>query len=182
MKKNIIMTFFCACIPGFGQMYQGYMKRGVSLAAFFWGCIAFTSVFWNFGEIALFALPIIWGYSFFDTFNIRGLTPEQRYYFTDEFLPSGLTKNKLFTGKNGTRVVGVALIVVGLIGIYNQWFNYFYWMLEERMPLLASIVQKIPGLVVAVVLIAVGIKMVSKAKKQPQNDEIVPYKGENKNE
>ena len=31
MKKNGILTLLFACIPGAGQMYQGYMKRGLSL-------------------------------------------------------------------------------------------------------------------------------------------------------
>ena len=30
MKKNGILTLLFACIPGAGQMYQGYMKRGLS--------------------------------------------------------------------------------------------------------------------------------------------------------
>ena len=31
MKKNGILTLLFAFIPGAGQMYQGYMKRGLSL-------------------------------------------------------------------------------------------------------------------------------------------------------
>ena len=31
MLKNGFSTFCCAFIPGAGQMYQGYMKRGLSL-------------------------------------------------------------------------------------------------------------------------------------------------------
>ena len=31
MKKNGILTFLFAFVPGAGQMYQGYMKRGLSL-------------------------------------------------------------------------------------------------------------------------------------------------------
>ena len=35
MKKNALLTFIFACIPGAGQMYYGYMKRGLSLITFF---------------------------------------------------------------------------------------------------------------------------------------------------
>ena len=31
MKKNGFLTFCFAFIPGAGEMYQGYMKRGLSL-------------------------------------------------------------------------------------------------------------------------------------------------------
>ena len=35
MKKNGILTLLFAFIPGAGQMYQGYMKRGLSLITMF---------------------------------------------------------------------------------------------------------------------------------------------------
>ena len=39
MKKNGILTFLFAFVPGAGQMYQGYMKRGLSLITMFCLCI-----------------------------------------------------------------------------------------------------------------------------------------------
>ena len=33
MLKNGLLTLLFAFIPGAGQMYQGYMKRGLSLIA-----------------------------------------------------------------------------------------------------------------------------------------------------
>ena len=35
MKKNGFLTFVFACIPGAGQMYYGYMKRGLSMITIF---------------------------------------------------------------------------------------------------------------------------------------------------
>ena len=35
MMKNGILTFIFAFCPGAGQMYQGYMKRGLSLITMF---------------------------------------------------------------------------------------------------------------------------------------------------
>lgn len=35
MKKNGFLTFIFACIPGAGQMYYGYMQRGLSLITMF---------------------------------------------------------------------------------------------------------------------------------------------------
>lgn len=34
-EENGILTLLFACIPGAGQMYQGYMKRGLSLITMF---------------------------------------------------------------------------------------------------------------------------------------------------
>ena len=35
MRINGFFLFCCACVPGAGQMYLGYMKRGLSLITFF---------------------------------------------------------------------------------------------------------------------------------------------------
>lgn len=68
-RKHGLLLFLCACIPGCGQMYQGYMKRGTSLLGL--GClvIALTSIL-SLGELALL-LPLLWLYAFFDTYNLR---------------------------------------------------------------------------------------------------------------
>ena len=38
MKKNALLTFIFACVPGAGQMYYGYMQRGLALISLFCGC------------------------------------------------------------------------------------------------------------------------------------------------
>ena len=67
MKKNGILTLLFACIPGAGQMYQGYMKRGLSLILTAC-CIGMVSSLLN---PVLLLLVVVWMYSFFDTFNLR---------------------------------------------------------------------------------------------------------------
>ena len=69
MKKNAFLTFIFACIPGAGQMYQGYMKRGLSLITMF--CL-FIIVGSATGLDALVVgCIVVYMYSFFDTFNLR---------------------------------------------------------------------------------------------------------------
>ena len=67
MMKNGILTFLFAFCPGAGQMYQGYMKRGLSLITMF--CVAFGAG--TLLGVLYVAMPIVWMYSFFDTFNLR---------------------------------------------------------------------------------------------------------------
>ena len=69
MKKNGILPLLFALIPGAGEMYQGYMKRGLSLITMF--CLSTFLGAWT--QIAIFYIgaPIIYMYSFFDTFNLR---------------------------------------------------------------------------------------------------------------
>ena len=67
MLKNGFLTFCCAFIPGAGQMYQGYMKRGLSLILMAC-CIGMVSSLLN---PVMLLLVVVWMYSFFDTFNLR---------------------------------------------------------------------------------------------------------------
>ena len=34
-KRNQFFNFFISCVPGAGQMYQGFLKRGTSLMTIF---------------------------------------------------------------------------------------------------------------------------------------------------
>lgn len=52
MRKSRILTFLFALWPGAGQMYLGYMKRGVSLMGVFCLLIAITG-FLNLGILIL---------------------------------------------------------------------------------------------------------------------------------
>ena len=44
MKKNGFLTFIFACIPGAGQMYHGYMQRGLSIAMILILCVMAATV------------------------------------------------------------------------------------------------------------------------------------------
>ena len=44
MKKSMFLTFCFSFIPGAGQMYQGYMKRGLSLMILLGLAFALTSI------------------------------------------------------------------------------------------------------------------------------------------
>ena len=85
MKKNILLTFACALVPGCGQMYQGFMKRGLSLLFWFFAGIGVAAML-NLGFLCLL-LPIIWLYSFFDTFKLRNLSDDQQMALGDFFSP-----------------------------------------------------------------------------------------------
>ena len=74
MRKSRILTFLFALWPGAGQMYLGYMKRGVSLMGIFCLLISITG-FLNLSFL-FFLLPVIWFYAFFDTLNLRSMSYE----------------------------------------------------------------------------------------------------------
>ena len=178
MKKNGILTFLFAFVPGAGQMYQGYMKRGLSLITLFFLCIMAGMLLLD--PLALTAL-IVWMYSFFDTFNLRaqfiaGTAP------ADDYLVHFNTKDARLTlfFRDSHKLVGWALIALGAMVAYqniimrvlgdvmwrwgqnNAFFRAVYLMLEQ-----------LPEVVVCVALIICGLWLVRgpKGRKQkPQND------------
>lgn len=164
MKKSLFLTFCFSFIPGAGQMYQSYMKRGVSIMSFF---AIFTGLMGIFG-MSIFAipLPIIYAYSFFDTFNIRnsiisGNKREDEYIWknTDfENIFGNIEKYK----KN--RYIGVFLILVGIYLVFNSIIRPIAYKLDLKIiyNTLNMISNYIPSIIVAGVSIFVGIKLVSK--------------------
>ena len=118
MKKNGILTFLFAFVPGAGQMYQGYMKRGLSLITLFFLCIMAGMLLLE--PLVLTAL-IVWMYSFFDTFNLRaqfiaGTAP------ADDYLVHFNTKDARLTlfFRDSHKLVGWALIALGAMVAYQN--------------------------------------------------------------
>lgn len=180
MRRNGFLTFICALFPGFGQMYQGYMRRGVSLAFWFWG-LAFVAGMLGLG-VMTFLMVVIWAYSFFDTFNLRSLSPEQRAVFQDNYVPSAewLTQHKLdrfVTSGKGGKAIAWVLIGVGVIILYNNFVSFVYYQLREYLPFLATFLDRLPQLVIALAVIALGVWMLRGRRQPPSDDDITPYGG-----
>lgn len=176
MKKNALLTFLFACIPGAGQMYYGYMQRGLSLISMFMGCLFLG---WVASPLAL-TMGIVWMYSFFDTYDLirRMAAGDPR---EDSLLLVGDLSDlkKLIPQHN--RLLGWGLIALGVWALYDQ-------LLEDLLfDLLAhtignghawQIINGIPTLVVAVVLILAGLWLLGlRPPKKP--DELPPYPHDN---
>lgn len=179
MKKNLFLTFCCACVPGCGQMYLGYMKRGLSLAFYFWGIIALMVL--TYMPFLAFLLPIIFAFAFFDTFNIRNLSPEQIVLFHDDFLPNTPGMRAFWANKNSKsiagKLLGWAFLIVGCFMIFYNIIEPYLWYIGQTYPIIHSIIRSIPTLFVAGGLILLGIYILRR-KKTPtssDNDEITPF-------
>ena len=117
MKKNGILTLLFAFIPGAGQMYQGYMKRGLSLMLM---AAAISMAAMLIPPIA-FALLVVFMYSFFDTFNLRaqismGTAPEDDYLV--HFDPQDKRLARMMMDSH--KLVGWCLIAIGALIAYEQ--------------------------------------------------------------
>lgn len=169
-RKNSLFLFVCACVPGCGQMYQGYMKRGVSLLGAFCAMVALSSMV-GIGELA-FLLPVLWIYSFFDNYNLRAQSEDN--ILPDDYL-FGL--GRVDSEKLGTlcreknKFLGWALIVFGGFALYqtvfgsilNELANYFgHWWIYNFM------MYTLPRAAVAVFVLLLGIWFIRGPKPQEE--------------
>lgn len=177
MKKNALLTFIFACIPGAGQMYYGYMRRGLSLVTLF--CVAS-----GIGAIIppiLLATPIIWMYAFFDTYDlirylVSGSPKPDDFIWGDRI---DLGRFKTFTPR-GNRIIGWVLVACGVWVLFDSWvapilhdvfitlgIEYLYY----------NLVGQLPTIIVAGLLIYFGIRLLGRSSANGANT-MPPYPGE----
>lgn len=180
MMKNGILTFLFAFCPGAGQMYQGYMKRGLSLITMF--CVAFGAG--TLLEVLYVAMPIVWMYSFFDTFNLRAqiladTAPEDDYLIHFDPRDRRLARALLDSHK----LVGWALIAFGALIAYQSLIMNILGDLVYRwghsspvFRALYLVMASLPDVVVCVVLIVCGVWLVKgpHPAKKPDASKDVP--------
>lgn len=186
MRKNAFVTFCFACVPGCGQMYQGYMKRGVSLL--FWFALD-IAVMATTRVVGLgFMLFVIWAYSFFDSFNLRNLSPEQRAVFVDTFIPNidglelgGTGFERWRQNFRFTKAAGWGLIALGAIVLFTNFRDAFITLMYNINPELANWIEYsggiVFGLAIGAVIVLLGIRMLRGPKQQDKDDDIHEFRG-----
>lgn len=180
MLKNGLLTLLFAFIPGAGQMYQGYMKRGLSLMLM---CCVIGVLAMLFAPIALF-LMLVFMYSFFDTLNLRaqialGNAPADDYLVHLDPKDKRLARLLLDSHK----LVGWLLITFGaLIAYQNLIMNIFgdlVYRWGHSSPVFRAlylVMDSLPDVVVCVVLIVCGVWLVKgpHPAKKPDASKDVP--------
>lgn len=174
MKKNGILTLLFAFIPGAGEMYQGYMKRGLSLITLF--CL--STVLGAETQISLFylPLPVVYMYSFFDTFNLRaqisqGTAPADDYLFHLD--PKDKRLMTLLADSH--KLVGWVLIAFGALVAYQNivmnTLGDLLWRWGQNSPFFRAlylVMDQLPEIVVCVALIVCGVWLVKGPKTAKQ--------------
>lgn len=180
MLKNGLLTLLFAFIPGAGQMYQGYMKRGLSLMLM---CCVICVLAVLFSPIAFFLL-LVFMYSFFDTLNLRaqialGNAPADDYLVHLDPKDKRLARLLLDSHK----LVGWLLIAFGaLIAYQNLIMNtlgdlvYRWGHSSPVFRALYLVMDSLPDVVVCVVLIVCGVWLVKgpHPTKKPDASKDVP--------
>ena len=174
MKKNGFLTFIFACIPGAGQMYYGYMQRGLSIAMILILCVMAATVV----QPLLFLCLVIWMYSFFDTYDlIRHMAAGEPK--EDSLLVLGNYEEIKKLVPQHTKLVGWGLIGFGVWALYDLLIgNWVYKILTNVLGYghAWDIINGIPNLVVGGLLVFAGFKLLNMhPEKKNRDDELPPY-------
>ena len=174
MKKNGFLTFIFACIPGAGQMYYGYMQRGLSIAMMLILCVMAATVI----NPLLFLCLVIWMYSFFDTYDlIRHMAAGEPK--EDSLLVLGNYEEIKKLPPQHTKLVGWGLIGFGVWALYDLLIgNWVYKILTNVLGYghAWDIINGIPNLVVGGLLVFAGFKLLNMhPAKKNSDDELPPY-------
>ena len=181
MKRSKLWTFIFSFCPGAGQMYQGYMKRGLSLILMFVLPLMLGAGFMPvLGALA----AVAYMYSFFDSLNLSaqiqdGMAPKDEYLINMELSQGDL--QRLLSGKN--HLIGWGFVGLGVIGLYKSLLEPMLRSLIELLPRanplrseLMQILYAVPGIAVGVLFILVGLWLVNGGKKKP--NDFQEYKGD----
>lgn len=190
MKKNGILTFLFAFVPGAGQMYQGYMKRGLSLITMF--CLFIMAGSMTGLDPLIVGCLTVWMYSFFDTFNLRAQivadnAPEDDYLVHFNWQDERMQKFMMDSHK----LLGWALIALGAMAAYeniimrvlgdvmwrwgqnNPFFRAIYLMLDELPQIVACVALVVCG--VWLVRGPKGKKVHRKKAEEPEDEDFCEY-------
>ena len=189
MKKNGILTFLFAFVPGAGQMYQGYMKRGLSLITML--CLFIMAGAMTGLDPLIVGCLIVYMYSFFDTFNLRAQimadnAPEDDYLVHFNWQDERMQKFMMDSHK----LLGWALIALGAMAAYEniimRVLGDVMWRWGQNNPFFRAIylmLDELPQIVACVALVVCGLWLVRgpKGKKNrkkpepPQDEDFTEY-------
>ncbi len=164
MKKNLFLTLCFSMIPGAGQMYQGYMKRGGSLLIVL---IILAMIAVATSPIMLIPMLGLFAFSFFDTFNLRNNigTPkeiEDNYIWCSKDI---FDSNIKFNMNKRHVLLGIVSILFGAYILLNSVIydlSYNIPVLKLPTRLLANY---LPQIIIAFICIYIGTKFISKKDK-----------------
>ena len=176
-RKKGLFLFVTSCIPGCGQMYQGYMNRGLSLTLLFFGLVAVTVLLYF--EALFFLLFPVWLYSYFDSYNLRARA--ERGAPEDDVFLFGLGETdseKLSTLlRKRHSLFGWVLVAMGVYLLYDRLVHSFaslFWQYEHLSWLYDLLVYDVPRLAVSFAVIALGLWFIRGPKHTAAPPEEIP--------
>lgn len=166
-RKNRFISFLCIFIPGAAEMHVGFMKMGASLMALFFAALTIPTVF-NFGELSVALGFLLWFYGFFHGININAATNEELLEAEDYYIWQELISNKnAVTEKKNKKILAVCVIIGGCILLLNSVESIVISFIpDEIWEEIGLYVSFVPGIVLSLFIIILGIKLVRTKKEE----------------
>ena len=175
-KKRGFWTFCFSLIPGAGEMYLGFMKRGLSMMCLFLGWCVFCAAIGF--QAGVFLLPVMWFYSFFQVHNLVSLPDEEFYQQEDDYMFLHMDKiigvDRWERGK--VKFLAAALIFIGGYSIIHTLWDSFWnalpdWLYND----LYVVRDGVPRIVISLILIAFGVYLIRGKKEMLDKEPEVVY-------
>lgn len=167
-KKNRFFMFIFSFLPGASEMYMGFMKKGVSMLVIFFLSILIPVIA---GANDIFILlpffTVIYG--FFHARNLAHMDEEdflnvEDSYIWDEF---NTDSGKPILEKLSRKWIAVILIILGICFLWNNCSNLILDLLPYELWESADmLLHAIPGIVVSIAIIILGIFLIRGKKKE----------------
>lgn len=174
-KKSKFFTFIFSFIPGAAEMYMGFMKQGFSLMVLFLVCLVVPLAFHIVGfEFLALSAILVWFYGFFHARNLAALSQEDFDALEDGFIWEGFLEEKSFKVSNPTLRKWAAgiLMVIGAVMLWENFSSMIYNLIPNRYwNELYPIIDRIPQVVIAVLIIIIGFKLMAGKKEEIHGDE-----------
>ncbi|MDR1892612.1 MAG: hypothetical protein LBQ48_06355 [Oscillospiraceae bacterium] len=164
MKKSRALAQLFALVPGMGHMYLGYMKRGtfyILLEAAVIGLAIFLGrLYLDFlVPFAVLACPIIWIYAFFDCLHTSAKMQREGIDFPEDSFELPVVTD-FWKSKKIQTALGVVLICVGSLSIFNTAMNQIDWQIRGRLNFVLPVFASLA-------LIALGFWLLIRPLKKP---------------
>ena len=174
-KRSRFLTVMFAVVPGAGHMWNGFMKRGLSLAAPFFG-LWFLADWLNISGLNIL-MTVMWFYAFFDCINMRFQDDQDFYAMRDDYLFSmGDVMHFTMGNRRNKLITGVVMIAMGLWILWqNVAISILYGLgLSDRMwQIIRGIEHTVPQVVAAVIIMWIGWRLIrgNQGKERTIRDE-----------
>lgn len=171
-KKNKFFTFIFSFIPGAAEMYMGFMKQGASLMGLFLLSIVIPNFLRLYDFVGVCAV-FVWFISFFHARNLAVLREEVFYELRDGFIWETFTTNRNIKVSNPTlrKWAAAILIVAGVVMLWQNFSAVVYSFIPDRWwDYVYPVMEKIPQIAIALVIIVMGIKLIAGKKEEMVKD------------
>ena len=175
-KKRGFWTFIFSLMPGAGEMYLGFMKRGVSTMLVFLGWLTFCGM--SGFDVGIILVSVIWFYSFFTVHNLVSLPDEEFYQQEDDYILIHMDRivgiDQWERGK--VKFLAAALIIIGIFTAAQQIWQMLWDILPDWLQSEVGVFYYgLPKVVISLLLIALGIYLIRGKKKQLDRQAEVVY-------